>query len=74
MLEGIILKISPSWLYNILVMKTIICSVLIFVCLIQNGIGHSLRNIGVYFKKEELLGRLNDLIQNDAWTCSGISY
>ena len=65
MLEGIILKISPSWLYNILVMKTIICSVLIFLCIIQNRIGHSLKNIGVYFRKEELLRRLNDLIQND---------
>ena len=65
MLEGIILKISPSWLYNILVMNTIICSVLIFLCIIQNGIGHSLKNIGAYFRKEELLRRLNDPIQND---------
>ena len=65
MLEGIILKISPSWLYNILVMNTIICSVLICLCIIQNGIGHSLKNIGVYFRKEELLRRPNDLIQND---------
>jgi hypothetical protein len=65
MLEGIILKISPSWLYNILVMNTIICSVLICLCIIQNGIGHSLKNIGVYFRKEEWLRRPNDLIQND---------
>ena len=65
MLEGIILKISPSWLYNILVMNTIICSVLIFLCIIQNGIGNSLKNLGVYFRKEELQKRLKDLIQND---------
>ena len=65
MLEGIILKISPSWLYNILVKSTIICSVLEFLCIIQNGIGHSLKNIGAYFRKEVLLRRLNDPIQND---------
>jgi hypothetical protein len=28
-------------------------------------VDHSLRNIGVYFKKEELQKRLNDPIQND---------
>ena len=65
MLVGIILKISPSWLYHILVMKTIFYSVLIFLCIIQNGIGNSLKNLGVYFRKEELKKRLNDLIQND---------
>jgi len=65
MLEGIILKITPSWLYIILVMKTIFYSVLIFLYIIENGIGHSLKDLGVYFRKEELQKRLNDLIQKD---------
>ena len=65
MLEGIILTITPSWLYNILVMKTIIYSILIFLYIIENGIGHSLKDLGVYFRKEVLLRRLNDPIQND---------
>jgi hypothetical protein len=59
MLEGIILKIAPSWLYHILVIKTIFYSVLIFVCIIENGIDYSLKGLDAYFREEELLGRLN---------------
>ena len=65
MLEGIILKITPSWLYIILVMKTIFYSVLIFLYIIENGIGYSLKDFDVYFRKEELLRRLNELIQKN---------
>jgi hypothetical protein len=65
MLEGIILKITPSWLFNILVMKTIFYSVLIFLYIIENGIDYSLKNLGVYVRKEELLRRLNDFIERD---------
>ena len=65
MLEGIILKITPSWLYHILVMKTIFYSVLIFLYIIENGIDYSLKDLGAYFRKEELLRRLNGLIQRD---------
>jgi adenylate kinase len=65
MLEGIILKITPSWLFNILVMKTIFYSVLIFLYIIENRIDYSLKDLGAYFRKEELLRRLNELIQRD---------
>jgi len=46
-------------------MKTIFYSVLIFLYIIKNGIGYSLKDLGVYFRREELLRRLNDLIQKD---------
>jgi hypothetical protein len=40
-------------------MKTIFYSVLIFLYIIENGIDYSLKDLGAYFRKEELLRRLN---------------